>query len=246
MKNPKWLREAEEQFRLALKYDQFDAECYVGLGDIYETEGMTHALPEDVRAGGELRPGERDGPGEDRKARRRRSEPSRSSSAEKKTRPARVGRKPNSVPPAGRPAKGDDHFSSRDDCSPGPATYPEASDGPPSTLPYLVLLRVGFTLPWVSPPKRCALTAPFHPYRLLRSGGMFSVALSFRSPGLAISQHTALWSSDFPLAPQPAETGAMSQRSSDRLEQAPALCARERSRFNRPAPVEILYCSSFL
>jgi hypothetical protein len=32
-------------------------------------------------------------------------------------------------------------------------------------LPYLVLLRVGFTLPLVLPPARCALTAPFHPYR---------------------------------------------------------------------------------
>ncbi len=41
MKNPKWLREAEEQFRLALKIDQFDAECYLGLGDIYESEGMS-------------------------------------------------------------------------------------------------------------------------------------------------------------------------------------------------------------
>ncbi len=30
--------------------------------------------------------------------------------------------------------------------------------------PYLVLLRVGFTLPLVLPPARCALTAPFHPY----------------------------------------------------------------------------------
>jgi hypothetical protein len=30
--------------------------------------------------------------------------------------------------------------------------------------PYLVLLRVGFTLPPVSRPERCALTAPFHPY----------------------------------------------------------------------------------
>ncbi len=29
--------------------------------------------------------------------------------------------------------------------------------------PYLVLLRVGFTLPSTLPPKRCALTAPFHP-----------------------------------------------------------------------------------
>jgi curved DNA-binding protein CbpA len=40
-KNPKWLREAEEQFRLSLKMDPFDADCYVGLGDIYESEGMT-------------------------------------------------------------------------------------------------------------------------------------------------------------------------------------------------------------
>ena len=31
-------------------------------------------------------------------------------------------------------------------------------------LPYLVLLQVGFTLPPVLPPVRCALTAPFHPY----------------------------------------------------------------------------------
>jgi hypothetical protein len=30
--------------------------------------------------------------------------------------------------------------------------------------PYLVLLRVGFTLPPALPLERCALTAPFHPY----------------------------------------------------------------------------------
>jgi len=30
--------------------------------------------------------------------------------------------------------------------------------------PYLVLLRVGFTLPPPLPSERCALTAPFHPY----------------------------------------------------------------------------------
>jgi hypothetical protein len=32
-------------------------------------------------------------------------------------------------------------------------------------LPYLVLLRVGFALPPLLPVARCALTAPFHPYR---------------------------------------------------------------------------------
>src|SRR5258705_12999847 len=63
----------------------------------------------------------------------------------------------------------------------------------------MVLLRVGFAVPPPSPEGRCALTAPFHPY-LLR-GGLFSVALSSGSPRLAVSQHPALWSSDFPLVP---------------------------------------------
>ncbi len=33
--------------------------------------------------------------------------------------------------------------------------------------PYLVLLRVGFTLPPPLLPERCALTAPFHPYHCM-------------------------------------------------------------------------------
>ena len=49
---------------------------------------------------------------------------------------------------------------------------------------YLVLLRVGFTLPHQLPGARCALTALFHPY--LQRGGIFSVALSVgsRLPGV--------------------------------------------------------------
>jgi hypothetical protein len=50
---------------------------------------------------------------------------------------------------------------------------------------------------------RCALTAPFHHHRRhpegLRSGCLFSVALSVGSPRLVVNQHPALWSSDFPL-----------------------------------------------
>ncbi len=42
---------------------------------------------------------------------------------------------------------------------------PGDSCGHTNTPPYSVLLRVGFTLPQASPPARCALTAPFHPYR---------------------------------------------------------------------------------
>ena len=72
--------------------------------------------------------------------------------------------------------------------------------------PYLVLLRAGFCLPPVLPQARCALTAPFHPYRFVpvlasgRRGGMFSVPLSFRLPCPGVTRRTALRSSDFPLA----------------------------------------------
>ena len=56
------------------------------------------------------------------------------------------------------------------------------------------------------PVMRCALTAPFHPYRPIvettRLGGLLSAALSvgFRPPG--VTWHSALWSPDFPLAPK--------------------------------------------
>jgi len=35
--------------------------------------------------------------------------------------------------------------------------------GSPQTSPYLVLLWVGFTMPFMSPWRRWALTSPFHP-----------------------------------------------------------------------------------
>ena len=84
--------------------------------------------------------------------------------------------------------------------------------GQPQTPPYLVLLRVGFTLPAVSPRRRCALTAPFHPCHPRGSprgfGGVFSVALSLRSPSLVVDQHAALWSPDFPPRPLSREAAA--------------------------------------
>lgn len=40
MKNPMWVKEAEENFLAALKMDQFDAESALGLGKIYEERGM--------------------------------------------------------------------------------------------------------------------------------------------------------------------------------------------------------------
>ena len=55
--------------------------------------------------------------------------------------------------------------------------------------PYSVLLPVGFTLPSPLPATRCALTAPFHPYRIRRYGGLLSVALSLGLPPPAVNRH---------------------------------------------------------
>ena len=60
----------------------------------------------------------------------------------------------------------------------------------------------------VLPPTRCALTAPFQPYRPPERGlgGVFSVALSVGSRPPGVTWHPALWSPDFPL--HPGKTGS--------------------------------------
>src|SRR6478752_2038398 len=65
-------------------------------------------------------------------------------------------------------------------------------------LPFLTLLRVGFTEPHRSPGVRWSLTPPFHPYQRRTAGGLFSVALSRGSPRVAVNDHPALWSPDVP------------------------------------------------
>jgi len=49
--------------------------------------------------------------------------------------------------------------------------------------PYLVLLRVGFTLPQPSQTGRCALAAPFHPYPGAEAASCFRVALNPKEEG---------------------------------------------------------------
>jgi hypothetical protein len=79
-----------------------------------------------------------------------------------------------------------------------PALRPRHRGGPP-LIPYLALLRVGFTMPRLLPDARCALTAPFHPCLCLAAiGGVLSVALSVASRRPGVTRHPALWSSDFP------------------------------------------------
>jgi len=68
-------------------------------------------------------------------------------------------------------------------------------------FPYLVLLRVGFALPPVLPPARCALTAPFHPYRPA-VGGLRRYLFCGTFRGLAPPRRY--------LAPCPAEPGLSS------------------------------------
>ena len=69
--------------------------------------------------------------------------------------------------------------------------------GPRIMFPYLVLLRVGFTMPQTV--TRCAVRS----YRTIsplptKAGGLFSAALSvgFHPPG--VTWHSVLWSPDFP------------------------------------------------
>ncbi len=92
------------------------------------------------------------------------------------------------------------------------ATYPEASGGQPvyissekHLLPYLVFLQVGFTVPQDVATLRGSLlhylfTLACFPNNLENIGGLFSVALSVASRHLGVTQHSTLWSSDFPLA----------------------------------------------
>ena len=97
------------------------------------------------------------------------------------------------------------------------ATYPEVVARRVGTLPceteasqeippYLVLLRVGFALPAASLRRRCALTAPFHPYLSLAARAVcFLWHFPSNDPACTsagvlpdVIRHTALRSSDFP------------------------------------------------
>ncbi len=90
---------------------------------------------------------------------------------------------------------------------------------------YLVLLRVWFALPAALLPRRCALTAPFHPYPHPKMRAVYSL-WHFPSNGLEsalpdVIRHTALWSSDFPLPaspPFPVEMWKATVRSSCQLD----------------------------
>jgi len=80
--------------------------------------------------------------------------------------------------------RGDDHFSGTGVAAGLQRSTREAWARVIATCsPYLTFLREGFALPALSPGPRCALTAPFHPYRPSEPGRRFAFCGTF--PGLA-------------------------------------------------------------
>jgi hypothetical protein len=109
-----------------------------------------------------------------------------------------AGRKPSSVP--GCP--GDDHSSMTPVTRGLQQPTRELRAGHPQTLPYLVLLQVGFSKPAMSPLPLVSSYLTLSPLPWTYHGGLVSEALSLGLPPLGITQHPALWSSDFPPAAQ--------------------------------------------
>jgi len=79
------------------------------------------------------------------------------------------------------------------------------SRGQAPRRPYSVLLPVGFAVPLALPQARCALTAPFHPYRSPSAWRKRRSVLCGTFPGLhtrrTLSGTVCPWSPDFPLGP---------------------------------------------
>jgi hypothetical protein len=109
----------------------------------------------------------------------------------------------------------------------------DVTGGPP--CPCSTLLHVGFTEPPRSPGTLVVSYTTLSPLPVPGEaiGGLLSAALSVGSPRLAVSQHAALWSPDFP---QLLPTG----RSRDRLPDSHPWKRREaavRSRFRSAAAI---------
>lgn len=115
--------------------------------------------------------------------------------------------KPGSVPAA---RAGDGHLSgtpvTRRLERPDPGLGERATPGRRSARSLFGLAPGGVYLAGRSPGRRWALAPPFHLRLDSRRGCVFSVALSFGSPRLGVTQRPALWSPDFPRTAEPPAT----------------------------------------
>ena len=118
-------------------------------------------------------------------------------------------------------------------------------------LPYLVLLQVGFTMPALLPRTRCALTAPFHPYRLLQLAPQqlrrFALCCTFRrlapprrylapdppEPGLSSTPDVAARSSDHLAGSPPPTIRGCARKSIFRVREPPEASVVARGVFQR-------------
>ena len=112
--------------------------------------------------------------------------------------------KPGSVP--GKPRGTVIHLGrpSPDVSCDRPGQRPGNRPVPPQrhSCPYLVLLRVGFAEPRLLPAARCALTAPFHPYRPVpghEAAVYFLWHFPWGRPRRVLPGTLFPWSPDFPL-----------------------------------------------
>jgi hypothetical protein len=101
------------------------------------------------------------------------------------------------------------------------------------SLPYWLLLRVGFAVPPRSPWARCALTAPFHPYLGLSTSAVCSLwHFPADHPDWPLASTLALWSSDFP----PATHDCSGRRSPGPLRHIPSTTASGPAHHGRLRP----------
>ena len=101
----------------------------------------------------------------------------------------------------------------------------ESRTGRPQALPYLALLRMGFTELPTSPPalvSSCLTLSPLPRQGQALAGGLLSVALSLGSPPVPVKDHPALWSPDFP---PPAFAHGSGRRRSPGFLQPPIQCS---------------------
>ena len=124
--------------------------------------------------------------------------------AASRTAPARVraARKPNSVPRTGCPERGGGHVSTPTVARRMMSDLPGDSPGGVDASLFGLAPCGVYRAPDITA-RAVRSYRTFSPLPLReRRGGLFSVALSFRSPGLGVTQRTALRSSDFPPAPR--------------------------------------------